>query len=310
MTEDNMSSSTSAIPYGWLTGSSTDCGPDFSTSYDYAKRECDEHNAYERSRADFIATEHVDRVPVPLYEHPPASAEKRISMLEEVLRSANIEITEREDGSISWHRLPKDTWARNAMANMECSNGSTFIMSGCTIDGCNPDGEPWCEMNENVLHIYLKGWKLIGPSVEVPGENGAENSIVPRARFAPVQNVVGVLKDLLKLAEEYEVALDYETGGARSLSELEDDDSLSEEILAARAAVADLGRICPASAADSEDAARMDWLVQQIVEVREELRYGSKFMFISQAKYDDEQFAGTTLREQIDTARNKKGSPE
>lgn len=53
------------------------------------------------------------------------------------------------------------------------------------------------------------------------------------------------------------------------------------------------------------DAEQMDWLVQRIVEVRAELRYGSKFMFISQAKYDDEEFTGTTLREQIAEAMAK-----
>jgi len=52
-----------------------------------------------------------------------------------------------------------------------------------------------------------------------------------------------------------------------------------------------------------KDAERMEFLVQHIVEVREELRYGSRFMFVSQAQYGDEdEFLGTTLREQIDAA--------
>lgn len=65
-----------------------------------------------------------------------------------------------------------------------------------------------------------------------------------------------------------------------------------------------------ASQPDSErDAARMDWLVQKIVDVRAELRYGSRFMFTSQAKYDDEEFVGTTLREQIDAAQQGEAQP-
>jgi len=54
---------------------------------------------------------------------------------------------------------------------------------------------------------------------------------------------------------------------------------------------------------DAPDKARMNFLVQHIVDVRKELLHGSRLMFTSQAEYDDnEEFLGTTLREQIDAA--------
>lgn len=53
------------------------------------------------------------------------------------------------------------------------------------------------------------------------------------------------------------------------------------------------------------DEDRMNFLVNHIVEVRQELRCGSRFLFVSQATYNDpgtDKFTGTTLRAQIDAA--------
>jgi hypothetical protein len=61
-----------AKPYGWLTGSTHDKGyMEFTTSYERAKRECDEHNTFERSLEDFDSADHEDRVPEPLYRAAP-----------------------------------------------------------------------------------------------------------------------------------------------------------------------------------------------------------------------------------------------
>ena len=72
---------------------------------------------------------------------------------------------------------------------------------------------------------------------------------------------------------------------------------------ALRAKAAELLAAAPAAQGYAKDAERMDFLVNHIVEVRKEQRYGSSFLFISQAQYDEgQEFTGTTLRAQIDAA--------
>ena len=53
------------------------------------------------------------------------------------------------------------------------------------------------------------------------------------------------------------------------------------------------------------DKERMDYLVMHIVDVRAELRYGSRLLFTSQARHENDgtdTFIGTMLRAQIDEA--------
>ena len=64
----------------------------------------------------------------------------------------------------------------------------------------------------------------------------------------------------------------------------------------------DYNSAAPAAQGDAKDTERMNFLVMKIVDVRQELRYGSRLEFTSQAQYDDDEFTGTTLRAQIDAA--------
>lgn len=61
----------------------------------------------------------------------------------------------------------------------------------------------------------------------------------------------------------------------------------------------------PAAQGDAKDTERMNFLVMKIVDVRQELRYGSRLEFTSQARYENDgtdTFIGTSLREKIDAA--------